>query len=513
LNRRLSQAGAWHIVQKVAAYGGAQHLLEIIGVLASQADIDAMARSLLERLLMLCGASRGFVVVREGESYVDKFDVGFDRAAVSAEERRFSRAMVRLAIESREPIYSPCAVDDARFGSIDSVMVLGRRAVLVAPICEAEQVHGVLYFDAPGPIDGAARGQLAEIAGLAAPLLRRALAEDALRRRARSLENDLLAQFDFAGVVTRDPQMLALLRNVAQVADAPATVLVRGETGTGKELIARALHINSSRRQGPFATLNCAALPETLLESELFGHARGAFSGAERDRVGRIASARDGTLFLDEIGEIPPDVQVKLLRFLQSGEIQRVGRDRTEHAQVRVVCATNKDLAGLVREGRFRQDLYYRLQVIELVIPPLRHRTGDRDLLIEHFVARFARQKGVPLRLTREARAALAAHDYPGNVRELEHAIERMATLATTPELGLELLPAAIVPAPAPSEPFHEYTKAELRRERATAVATVETRFVEGLLQKASGNVSAAARTAGMPRGYLQKLIARRRAR
>jgi transcriptional regulator with GAF, ATPase, and Fis domain len=497
----------------VEAAGEAQHLLEIISVLVSEADVDAMARLLLEQLLALSGAARGFVVVREGESYVDKFDVGFDRAAVSTAERRFSRAMVRLAIESREPIYSPSAVDDTRFGSIDSVVVLGRRAVLLVPMCEGAEVHGVLYFDAPAPIARPARDRVAELARLAAPLLRRAMAEEALRRRARSLENDLLAQFDFAGIVTRDPQMLALLRTVAQVADATATVLVRGETGTGKELLARALHVNSSRRHGPFATLHCAALPETLLESELFGHVRGAFSGADRDRAGRIASARGGTLFLDEIGEIPLDVQAKLLRFLQSGEIQRVGSDRTEHAEVRVVCATNRDLAELVSEGRFRQDLYYRIQVIELVIPPLRERSGDLDLLVEHLVARFARRRNVALRLNAEARAALMAHDYPGNVRELEHAIERMTLLATSAELGPELLPSSIRPAPSPAAPFHDYTGAELRRERTTAVAAVEARFVDGLLQRSDGNVSAAARMAGMPRGYLQRLIARRRAR
>jgi Nif-specific regulatory protein/two-component system response regulator HydG len=490
-----------------------RRLLEIIGVLASEADVDAMARLLLERLLTLSGATRGFVVVREGESYVDKFDVGFDRSAVCTAERRFSRALVRLAIDSREPIYSPSAADDGRFRSIDSVVALGRRAVLAAPLCEAAQAYGVVYFDSPTAIAEDVRGWVVELARVAAPLLRRALAEDALRRRAHSLESDLLAQFDFAGIVTRDPQMLSLLRTTAQIADATATVLVRGETGTGKELLARALHVNSSRRQGPFVALHCAALPQTVLESELFGHVRGAFSGAERDRAGRIASARGGTLFVDEVGEIPLDVQVKLLRFLQSGEIQRVGSDRTEHVEVRVVCATNCDLAALVSEGRFRQDLYYRIQVVELVLPPLRQRSGDRELLIEHFLARFAKHKGVALRLTAEARAALVAHDYLGNARELEHAIERMVLLATTAELGVELLPAAIHPAASASAPFQDYTGTELRVARASAVAAVEASFVDGVLQRSDGNVSAAARIAGMPRGYLQKLIARRRAR
>src|SRR5262249_17625746 len=194
----------------------------------------------------------------------------------------------------------------------------------------------VIYFDSPEPIDEQARGWVIDLARLTAPLLRRAVAEEALRRRARALECDLLARFDFAGIVTRDPRMLALLRTAAQVADATATVLIRGETGTGKELVARALHVNSSRRERPFGALHCAALSDTVLEAELFGHVRGAFTGADRDRTGRIASARGGTLFLDEIGELSLGVQVKLLRFLQSGEIQRVGSDRPEQVEVRV---------------------------------------------------------------------------------------------------------------------------------------------------------------------------------
>ncbi|HEX8109927.1 MAG TPA: sigma 54-interacting transcriptional regulator [Kofleriaceae bacterium] len=490
-----------------------RHVLEIVGVLASETDVEAAARILLERLLEVTGAQRGFIVVREADSYVDVFNVAFDRSAVSTEERRFSRRLVRMAAASREPLYSASAATDPRFASVDSVASLGPRAVLVVPLCEREVVHGIVYFDSPVPIDEPARGWVIELARLTAPLLRRAVAEEALRRRARALESDLLAQFDFEGIVTRDPQVLALLRIAAQVADATATVLIRGETGTGKELLARALHVNSSRRERPFVALHCAALPDTVLEAELFGHVRSAFTGADRDRAGRIASARGGTLFIDEVGEIPLGVQVKLLRFLQSGEIQRLGSDRPEQVEVRVVCATNRDLAALVKEGRFREDLYYRIQVIELVLPPLRERSGDRELLVEHFLARFARQKGMALRLTAEARAALVTYHYPGNARELEHAIERMALLATTPELGVELLPPAIRPGGPASTSFRDYTSDELRAARAAAVAEVEARFVEGLLQKSDGNVSAAARLAGMPRGYLQKLIARRRGR
>src|SRR5262249_33633966 len=232
------------------------------------------------------------------------------------------------------------------------------------------------------------------------------------------------------GIVTRDPHMLELLRVVAQVADSEATVLVRGETGTGKELIARALHVNSGRRRRPFVILHCSALPASLLESELFGHIRGAFTGAERDRAGRIAQADGGTLFLDEVGEIPAEAQAKLLRFLQFGEIMRVGSDKVEKVDVRVVAATHQDLDAMIRERRFRQDLYFRLKVVELTVPPLRERPGDILLLADAFLQKKWRRPNERPRLTARAEKALVAHAWPGNVRELEGLIERACLLA-----------------------------------------------------------------------------------
>ncbi len=486
-----------------------RRLLEIARELLAEPALDAASRLLLRRLLELTGTERGFIVVREAEAYVDRFDVEFNRDSVSTAERRFSRALVRLAIESHELIYAPSVAEDARFAGIDSVLEMGRRAVLVAPLVDGDVVHGVVYLDGPRQIDAEGRELVSELAAMAGPLVRRAVAEEALRRRAQTLESNLLAQFDFGGIVTRDPKMLALLKTTAQLAEASATVLIRGETGTGKELIARALHVNSSRRARPFTALHCAALPATVLESELFGHARGAFTGADRDRLGRIASTRGGTLLIDEIGDIPLDLQAKLLRFLQFGEIQRLGSDRPEKVDVRVVCATHRDLREQVKEGRFRQDLYYRVQVVELLLPPLRERTGDRELLIEHFLKQFGQGRH---RLNPEARAALLAYDFPGNVRELEHAVERMCLLADGPELGSALLPEAIGgELRGATAGFTQFTNSELHAARDAAVAQVESRFVNGLLDKAGENVSAAARIAGMPRGYLQKLIARHR--
>jgi Nif-specific regulatory protein/two-component system response regulator HydG len=307
--------------------------------------------------------------------------------------------------------------------------------------------------------------------------------------------------------------MIALLKTVAQVAESDATVLIRGETGTGKELIARALHVNSPRAQKPFVTLHTTALPGTVLESELFGHTRGAFTGADRDRAGRIASAHGGTLFLDEVAEIALEVQAKLLRFLQFGEIQRLGSDKTEKVNVRVIAASHQDLGALVKAGKFRQDLFFRLKVIELEIPPLRERTGDVPLLVKHFLAR-SWKRSEPPRWTPRAERALYGHAYPGNVRELAHVVERASILATGPVLDVDLLPSDVSPASAAEAPragFAALTGDELEATKNRAAMAIEAEFLTALLESTGGNVSEASRVSGIHRSQLHKLMARHR--
>ena len=243
-------------------------------------------------------------------------------------------------------------------------------------------------------------------------------------------------------IVGQSPALRATLDVVRQAAPSSATVLLLGESGTGKELFARALHEHWSRASGPFVPINCAAIPDTILESELFGYERGAFTGAVARKEGRIERAQGGTLFLDEVGELTPAVQVKLLRFLQEGEIERLGGAGAIKVDARVVAATNRDLLQQVREGRFREDLFYRLNVISVTLPPLRDRAEDVPLLVDHFVARYAAKNGKPIRrVTDAALEALQVYPWPGNVRELEHAIERAVVLCKTPEIDLDDLP------------------------------------------------------------------------
>jgi two-component system NtrC family response regulator len=252
-----------------------------------------------------------------------------------------------------------------------------------------------------------------------------------LTREVRQLRQELQEKFSFEGVITQSPRMEEVLSLVARVAPSPSTVLIRGESGTGKGLLARIIHFHSGRSQGPLLTLNCAAIPENLLESELFGHEKGAFTGASALHQGKFEQAHGGTLFLDEIGDLSPALQAKVLRAVQDRAFERVGGSRTITVDVRLLSATHQDLEQLIREQRFREDLYYRLNVVSLFLPPLRDRKEDIPLLLDHFLKKFGQaNRKEDLELSREARDQLLRYDYPGNIRELENLVERAVVLS-----------------------------------------------------------------------------------
>lgn len=278
-------------------------------------------------------------------------------------------------------------------------------------------------------------------------VLQRALASAALRREATTLKSQLTERHRFESIIGNSPEMQEVFKSVAQVAPSRATVLVTGESGTGKELVAGAIHHLSPRKGKPFVRLHCAALAESLLESELFGHERGAFTGADRRREGRFEQADGGTLFLDEISEISPSTQVKLLRVLQEHQFERVGGNQTLTVDVRVIAATNRDLKQLVAEGKFREDLFYRLNVINVELPPLRRRRSDVLALAAFFLEKYARQNEKEIDgFSTEALNTLHAYDWPGNVRELENVIERAVVLAEGGRIDAKQLPVELAP-------------------------------------------------------------------
>jgi two-component system response regulator PilR (NtrC family) len=275
--------------------------------------------------------------------------------------------------------------------------------------------------------------------------VRRHLESCQLKQENLLLKRELNTRHEFANIIGRSDAMLAVFRMIETIAKTTSNVLITGESGTGKDMVARAVHYNSLRRDQPFVALNCGAVPETLLESELFGHMRGAFTGADSNKKGLVEVAEKGSIFLDEIGEMNATMQVKLLRILQDRRFRRLGGTEEVLADIRVIAATNQDLQRLVAEGRFREDLFYRINVIPIHLPPLRERREDIPLLADHFVAKYAEQMQKPVRsISREAQEMLAAFDWPGNVRQLENVIERAVALEQTPAILAASLPAQV---------------------------------------------------------------------
>jgi hypothetical protein len=303
-------------------------------------------------------------------------------------------------------------------------------------------------------------------------------------------------------IVTSDPAMRRVLDLAARVAAYDSRVLITGETGTGKELVAQSIHALGPRREAPFIEVNCAAIPANLIESELFGHERGAFTGATERRIGRFEEAGAGTIFLDEIGELGRGLQAKLLHVLQTGEFSRVGNSRMLRSSARVIAATNRDLAREVSAGRFRADLFYRLNVVALEIPPLRERAGDIPLLAEFFAARLASRGRQPLRFSDEIIERMGRHPWPGNVRELEHLVERLTVMMGGGEVRPEDLPAAF--REAGSGPAGVAGGALPYRE---AVIAFERAYFQDIIAAAGSNLAAAARRAGMDRSHFFRKV------
>jgi DNA-binding NtrC family response regulator len=318
----------------------------------------------------------------------------------------------------------------------------------------------------------------------------------ALEHRATVMENDQLksmlrAKYNIASIVGESPAMQRVFERIRKVADTDVTVLITGESGTGKELVAKAIYTNSRRHDKPFVSINCGALPETLLESELFGYVKGAFTGAAGDKKGLFHAADGGTIFLDEIGLTSPALQMRLLRVLQEREVRRVGDTQDYKVDVRVIAATNEDLGGKVKEGAFREDLFYRLSVVPIHIPPLRERATDIPLLVQHFVDRANTRLGKKFRVDKELLDMLMHYDWPGNIRELENVIERAVALADGTHLRTEDLPDSILQ-------FKQEDNGRAARDLRSVVDDSERKHILRIMQETGGNKKLAARILGI---------------
>lgn len=330
-------------------------------------------------------------------------------------------------------------------------------------------------------------------------VLERAAADRRMRRELVSMREVLQERFGFDKLVGKSEPMRQVYDLIERVASSTATILIQGRSGTGKELVARAIHVNGPRRDQPFVPVNCSAIPEDLLESELFGHMRGSFTGAISDRKGLFMDADGGTLFLDEIGDMGTDLQAKLLRVLQDRHIRPVGGTREVEVDVRVVAATNQNLESRIADGLFREDLYFRLNVIPITLPDLRNRAEDVPLLIEHFLDRFTEDGGERKSISRDAMAALVRYAWPGNVRELENAVERASVLCRDGEIGLQDLPESVR-----SEQGGRLAR-QLQDE--ASLAEVERDYIEMVLERNKGNQTRTAEVLGIDRRTLSRKL------
>jgi transcriptional regulator with GAF, ATPase, and Fis domain len=433
-------------------------LQRVVRALNSELHQQKLLEIIVDHLVEVSGAERGFLVLAADEGRPEaRVARNFEQEDVQAPEVAFSTSLVKKVVETGEPILTANAVEDVRFAENLSLNAIRARSVMVLPFKLRGKAIGALYVDnrlQKGAFAEAELATLLSLADLAATAIERARLyeenerhalelEDLNRRLALRVENqerELVEVRDrlrtvgqpegsYPAIVGRSGAMRDVLRLLDKIVPTEEPVLITGESGTGKELIARAIHGKGPRAKRPFLSENCAALTDTLLESELFGHVRGAFTGADRDKKGLFELADQGTLFLDEVADMSPEMQKKLLRALQEGEIRPVGGKAVRHVDVRIVSASNKELDRLVRAGEFREDLYYRLKVLTIRLPALRERKDDLPALVEHFFALHGSKGRRAKRLGPGVMDILHAYDWPGNIRELENEVKRMLAL------------------------------------------------------------------------------------
>lgn len=470
-----------------------ERLLDIGKAVMAESDVDRVLSTALDGLIALCEAERGMILLfgSDGEIVFEQAR-NLEKEDIDRPHFQVSRSVIDSVRAKGEGCWHANVLSDSPFSRKESVRRLGILSIICQPIRHDGKDFGVVYLDQRSEERVLTEEHFdlvvhfSDFVSLAA--------HNALdRRRLKEQIRELRDRWDFKHIVSHDPKMVDVLRLVAQVAASSAPILIRGETGTGKELIAKAIHANSTRRDGRFVPVNCGALPENLLEAELFGHAKGAFTGAHRDRPGWFDRAQGGTILLDEVGELSPALQVKLLRILENGEYSRVGSTETRRSDARVVAATNRDLSDLVQTGGMRQDFYFRLNVVEVEIPPLRERRSDVPVLLRHFLDSLNKKLSQPKRLSRKAENLLLRHDYPGNVRELKHALERAHLVATDEVIEPEHLPEALR---RPTSRPGGIPQGTFKAAKQEVVERFERQYLRRCLEQSSGNIRRAAQLA-----------------
>ncbi|HSZ83540.1 MAG TPA: sigma 54-interacting transcriptional regulator [Polyangia bacterium] len=427
--------------QTMAELNSYKKIFEFSQKLMGSYELPTLLDQLLDVTIQVSNADKGFLVLMESGEPVVKVARNLRRETITDAVSQLSDSILARVVKTRKPVIISDALSDEEFKNSLSVVNLKLTSVMCVPLLERGNILGVIYVgndNVAQLFEESHMEVLTIFASQASLLIRNALLVNELQLDKRSLEQQI-ERIRFGEILGSSPRMQEVFRKVQKVATTDISVLVTGETGTGKELIARELHNRSQRAKGPFVTINCGAIPENLLESELFGHVRGAFTGAVSTKQGRFQAADRGTLFLDEIGEMPLQLQVKILRALQERVVVKVGDSNAEPIDIRVIAATNRDLEAEIKAGRFREDLYYRLNVVHLHLPALRDRGDDIVVLARYMVSRYAPEYGGKVKgLTPNAIAAIKRHRWPGNIRELENRVKKAVVLSDKVLLGPE---------------------------------------------------------------------------
>jgi Nif-specific regulatory protein len=472
-------------------------LLKISTAIGSIRDVDSLQWQLLGMIFDVIPAERGASLLLDESAAEVSSPVAWDRVSGPDHPVHVSRSLVRRVIKDGIAILDNecCELDSPSNDHARPV-----RSLLCVPLAAAGRPFGIIYLDSANPSATFTKDDLqllAAIAGLAAIAIENARQFERLGSENQRLQAEINLQHDMVG---QSPRMRQVYQFIEKVAPSDSTVLIYGESGTGKELAARAIHKNSLRKDQPFMALNCAALTETLLESELFGHEKGAFTSAICQKKGLLEVAEGGSVFLDEVGELSLTMQAKLLRVLQEREFVRVGGTRPIKINVRFLAATNKDLQKAVGEGSFRADLFHRLNVISFTLPPLREHGDDIPLLAEYFAARYAKRCNRDIKgISAEARACLAQYDWPGNIRELENAMERAVVIGSSSFILPEDLPETLLETPVDS--------AVVSAQYHDAVRNLKKKLILGAFEQGGGSITEAAKLLGLNANYLHRLI------
>jgi Nif-specific regulatory protein len=474
-------------------------LLKISAAINQIRKLPDLRRRLLELIMEVIPAERGAIILSRERFGLSEPFVGLDRLDGWLNDFRVSHTVIERIQRDRVAIMSNDVADHQPFRKVASLALRQIQSLLAVPIALDDQFLGVIYLDS-SQIDFRFEEDhlqlLTAIASIAAVAFDNVRQIEWLENEARRLRDEIRLNHDLIG---ESAAMQAIYQTLAKVAPSDSTVLLRGESGTGKEMVARAIHQGSPRADKPFIAINCAGLSETLLESDLFGHEKGAFTGAVAQKKGKFEIADGGTVFLDELGELPLPLQAKLLRALQTREFERVGGTRKIKVDIRIIAATNRDLEAAIRDGSFRADLYYRLNVVSITLPPLRERRDDIPLLAQYFATKFGQRCNRQIKgLTPATRALLMNYDWPGNVRELENAIERAVVLGATDFILPEDLPDAL----------HETNTPPNVTPAAYHSATREAKkqIVLKALEESGGNFTQAAKQLGIHPNNLHRL-------